>query len=171
VLAGRQQPVGAADAHAHPVRQPLGDEVLRRAVAGYGLDVEADLDAGAVAIGVGGGEIAQDAAADLPPLGLHADRLGDRKVAVALDHGIADEQQDALCGRRRRERREKEKGRDCSRSRRDHGWRCVSSTFGAAASLRSSSSKNGSGLNPRTAAIRLLGNDWMLMFKLRTVPL
>src|SRR5262249_38166602 len=59
-----EQSIGVADAHSHPVRQALGDKVFRRAVTGHRLDVEANLDAGAVAVGVRGRKITQDAAAD-----------------------------------------------------------------------------------------------------------
>ena len=76
--------VGAADAHAHAVRHPLGGEALRLAVALDRLDLEADLDAGAVGAAVGGRKIAQDAALDLAALGPDRDRLGDLEIAVAL---------------------------------------------------------------------------------------
>lgn len=145
VLPARQQSLGAAYAHAHAVRQRLRDEGLRCTIAGDGLDVEPNLDAQAVAGGIPGRKIPQDATADLPPFGFHPDGLGHRKLAVALDRSVADELQDAFqrgsghaCGKEQKE---------CDRepAHHDHGRLCGKATTGAAAELRSSSSKNGSG--------------------------
>src|SRR5262249_8967909 len=96
VLAVGEQAVCAADTDAHAVRQRLGDEGLRRTVAGDGLDVEADLDARTVARAILGRKIPQDAATNLVPFRFDTDSLGHRKLAVALDCGIADELQNAL---------------------------------------------------------------------------
>ena len=78
------------------------------AVARHRVDVKADLDAAAVRPGVGGRKIAEDAAPDLPALGLHPDRFGDQEIAVALDRDVADEIEDTFLRRRRAERREQQ---------------------------------------------------------------
>ena len=171
VPAGAERPIGAADADADAVAQPFGDPIFRGAVARDRLDVEPHLDPRAVPAPVDGRKIAQDAAADLPAFRLHGDRLGDRKVAVALDRDVADEAQDALdrAGGRKRSQQHNERKRDAGD--RDHGLPPGNATCGAAASPRSSSSKNGSSLNPRRRASSTSGNDWMLMFRLRTAPL
>ena len=168
---GAEQPIGAADAHAHAVAQPFGDPILRSAVAGDRLNVESDLDPGAVAAPVAGRKIAQDAATDVAAFGLDGNGLGDRKVAVALDRDVADEAQDALdrAGGREPRQQHDECKRDAGHRR--HDLAPGNATCGAAASPRSSSSKNGSSLKPRRCATSTSGNDWILMFRLRTAPL
>ena len=135
------------------------------------LDVEPDFHARAVSARIAGGKIAQDAAADVIALRLHGDRFGDDEVAVALDLHVADEAQDALGGAGRANRREQQTKRERNAEDCAHGLLPANATCGAAASLRSPSSKNGSSLNPRARARSTSGNDWMLVFRLRTVPL
>src|SRR5262249_32900612 len=169
--AARQCAVGLADADAHAVRQGLDGERFRGAVALHRLDIEADDHARSVAPRIGGGKIAQEAASNRAALRLHADRLGHGKVAIALHHDVADEGENALLPRRRPGRAGDEEQASGDPAAGRHGRLPENATAGAAAALRSSSSKNGSGRNPSGPAIRLSGNDWMLIFRLRTAPL
>ncbi len=165
-----QQPFGAADADAHAVGQTLSAVGLVAAVAADGQHIEADGDATAVARGVDGREVAQDAAADFPSLRLHADGLGHAQVAVTLHLRIADEVKDALDRLRRRRRSGEEDGREGGANKRDHAGGLSKATCGAARSP-SSISKNSASENPSGRAISTLGKDWIAMLRLRTLPL
>src|SRR5262249_49207293 len=161
----------ASDAHAHAVAEAFGAPVLRVAVAGDGLNVEADFDPAAVGARVGGWEVTEDAAADVVAFRLHGDGLGDREIAVALDRDVADEIEDALDGAGGANRRQDEGERNRDSREHAHGRTPGNATCGATAWARSSSSKNGSSRKPSGRASRTLGNDWMPMLRLRTAPL
>ena len=94
------------------------------------------------------------------------------EIAVALDRDVADEIEDAFLGGGRTERRDEDQERQKQGSDRDHALAPGKVICGAAPCVaRSSSSKNGSSLNPNGRATSTSGNDWMLMLRLRTVPL
>ena len=162
--------IGTADAHAHAVREALERPVFRSAVARDRLHVEADFDARAVVARVDGRKIPQDAAADFLAFGLHAmvsvtGRSPLRSTATSLMKFRM--RSSAMAGASAINSRTNAVPRRC----RTHGFRSEKATDGAAAAERSSSSKKGSALKPNTPASTLFGNDWMLMLRLRTVPL
>jgi hypothetical protein len=99
-------------------------------VARHRLHVEADHDPAAVGARIGGGKIAEDAVADLVALGLYADGLGNREVAVALNLRIADEAQDALDRLRRPDRHDRKQKRNDNPPREQHGFCLRSLNYG-----------------------------------------
>src|SRR5262249_30062656 len=116
-------------------------------------------------------KVTQESVTDVASFRLHRDRLGDGKVAAALDRHVADEIENAL-GRAsgaKRGQQENERRGDAGEDR--HGLPPGKTTCGAAAWARSSSSKNGSSWKPSGRATSTPGNDWMLMLRLRTAPL
>src|SRR5262249_14449803 len=104
-----QRAVGIADANPHALLHTFCTPDFRCAVAHHRLHAEADIDMRAVGARVDCRKIPQNAAADRYALGLHADRLGDRKIAIALHYDIADKQQNALdrAGRNARSKKDK----------------------------------------------------------------
>lgn len=111
VLAAVEQHVGAADADAHAVGERLDRVRFGRAVAADRDDVERHAHRVAGAVGVRGRKVAQDAALDGRTVGLHDDRFGHRKRAVARDRDVGGEIDDALlaCGSQAREREQQAK--------------------------------------------------------------
>jgi hypothetical protein len=93
---GRDEPVGVADADAHPVLQ---SRHLRRDGVAVETDVLQDKAGGRARsprARVVGREIAVEAVPDLRPQHSKADRLGDLEAAVRLQLHIAEEVEDAL---------------------------------------------------------------------------
>ena len=78
MFADRHVPVGVADPEAHAIVDRFARIMLGLAVPLDALDLEADVDAVAVAL-VAGREIAGDAVTDLLAFDIHAERLGDVK--------------------------------------------------------------------------------------------
>src|SRR5262249_15616312 len=101
--AGVDAATGAADAHAHAVRHPLGGELFVETVAHHRFHVEADLDARSVGAVIDRRKVAEDAAPDLHAFGPDLDGFGDDQIAVALHRDVADKAFDALFGKARRE--------------------------------------------------------------------
>ena len=80
-----EQNVGSSDPYADAILQLLGHKVFRLAIAGDGLNLEADDRQCRIVADNDCGEIAQEAAADVLALGLDAEGLGHDQVAVALE--------------------------------------------------------------------------------------
>ena len=97
-------------------------------------------DADAMAVRIGGGEVAQDAAADLVAFGIEGDSLAHGERGILVDGDIADEAGDALIGPGGRN--------ECDQQREDEG-ECaghaayfLKSTLGTSRAAASQISKN-----------------------------
>ena len=171
VAALRDEIVGLADADADSVLDPLEDRIFRNAVARHPLEMKAHVCGCAVGKPVAGWKIPENSVPNALSLGFDVDPLGHGQIALALDHDIADERNDALgCdgGRQpgeqqRQERREAREGL--------HAPPFWNATWGASASARCSSSKNGSSVKPNLSAMIRSGKERMLVLRLRTAPL
>ena len=101
MLAVIEKHILVADADALAVGNRFDAERLCIAVALHLQHVEADDHALAMAVGIDGREIAQDAMPDLAVLGIDSDRLAHVKRGIGIYRHVAEEADDLLLGKDR----------------------------------------------------------------------
>src|SRR5690606_1773763 len=140
----------------HAVVAALGEPGLRLAVAQYVHHLEADDHAVAVTIAVTGGEVAIDAAADLPAFGVHADMFGHPEAPAGGDRHLRAAGLGALGPVHGRAARRRQQGGAGEPEQGRHGSRpCTGARWGAPAAKAPSRPK------PARRATTVSGTRWV----------